>query len=372
MSARPPFGNTKTGGHPVPASGTEIWDGMADSPESTQEKASREATDWLILLQEEPNDPILRRRFDEWLKESPLHEAAWAATQRTASAIGATAPAYGEQWEPYVARKRDEGLKPISTPRRRKAAARRASAPAGTRRRGLRFAALAAIACLAFVIAPDLLLHVRADYRTGTADVRTLRLEDGSLVTLAPESAISVAYDAGKRRIRLLAGEAFFEVTPSPRRPFEVATQDVHTAVLGTAFNVIRDDSGVTVAVQHGTVRVDHEAASPSVSEVLEAGQLMTVSWTGRIVRDSRHASQIAAWRRGQLIAHDQTMGTVVAQLRRYYGGTIILPDSVLANRRVTGIYNLADPVSALNAIAQAHGATVRQIAPWVLVVFKT
>ncbi len=369
MSARPLFGNTKTGGHPVPASGTEIWDGMADNPESTQEKASREATDWLILLQEEPSDPTLLRRFDEWLKKSPAHEAAWAATQHTADAIGATAPAYGEQWGPYAARKEDEGLQPISAPRRRTASAGYANAAARTRRRGLKYAALAAMACLAFVTAPDVLLQLRADHRTGTAEVSTLRLEDGSLVTLAPESAISVAYDASKRRIKLLAGEAFFEVAPNPGRPFEVATQDVHTAVLGTAFNVTREESGVTVAVEHGTVRVDYEAASPSLSEVLGAGQLMTVSWTGRTLRGNGQASRIAAWRRGQLIAHDQTMGTVVDRLRRYYGGTIILPDGVLAKRRVTGVYNLADPVSALNAIAHAHGASVRQITPWVLVV---
>ena len=78
MSAGPPFGNTKTGGHPVPASGTDIWDGMADNPESTQEKASREATDWLLLLQEEPNDPTLLRRFDEWLfQEGETHNRHW-------------------------------------------------------------------------------------------------------------------------------------------------------------------------------------------------------------------------------------------------------------------------------------------------------
>lgn len=65
---------------------------MTDRSESERLRASREATDWLILLQEAPQDPETRRRFEAWLNASPVHEASWATTQRTASAIAAARP----------------------------------------------------------------------------------------------------------------------------------------------------------------------------------------------------------------------------------------------------------------------------------------
>ena len=323
---------------------------MTDTPDPIDEKASRDATDWLLLLQEEPDDPDVRRRFDAWRNASPAHDAAWAVTRHTADAIAAAPPAHAARWLPAAAGGRND----TRTARRRP---------------GLRVAALAAAACLAIVFVPDLARHLLADVVTGTAEVRTMRLDDGSTIVLAPNSAVTVRYRARERRVDLLAGEAFFEVTRDPARPFAVVARDVQTTVLGTAFNVLREDGGVTVSLAHGGVRVGHAAASPPVSEALTTGQVVRVGWAGEVARASKPPSQIAAWRRGRLIARDQPMAAVVDRLRRYYRGTIIVTDRALADRPVTGVYNLADPVDALHAIARAHAATVRQITPWVLVI---
>ncbi len=43
----------------------------ADTADQARQLASREATEWLILLQEEPDDATLRRRFDVWRAASP-------------------------------------------------------------------------------------------------------------------------------------------------------------------------------------------------------------------------------------------------------------------------------------------------------------
>lgn len=324
---------------------------MAIEPDPIDEQASRESTDWLILLQEEPDDPELRRAFDDWLCRTPANAAAWARTQQVSGLIAATVPAHAD--------------------RRSAPAAARPPAPAvpTRRRRGLRLAAVALAACLALFLLPGALRHLEADYITGTGEIRTVRLDDGSTVVMAPDSAIAVAYRGAERGVRLLAGEAFFEVAPDAGRPFRVAVRGVDTTVLGTGFDVRRGNEGATVAVQHGVVRVDYEAASPPVSERLEAGQSVRVSWSGRAERGQAAATAIASWRQRQLIAQDQPMHRVVDRLRPYYAGTIILADGALADRPVTGVYNLADPVDALRAIARPHGGTVRRITPWILVV---
>ena len=77
----------------------------------------------------------------------------------------------------------------------------------------------------------------------------------------------------------------------------------------------------------------------------------------------------VAAWRDGQLVAQNVPLRAAVDELRRYYGGSILLTDSALGDRRITGAYNLADPEDALRAIAQAHGGKVRRITPWLLIV---
>ena len=46
-----------------------------------------------------------------------------------------------------------------------------------------------------------------------------------------------------------------------------------------------------------------------------------------------------------------------------------MLTDGRLADRRITGAYNLADPEDALRGMARVHGAKVRRLTPWLLVV---
>ncbi|WP_128546363.1 FecR family protein [Larkinella soli] len=86
-----------------------------------------------------------------------------------------------------------------------------------------------------------------------------VRLSDGSKVTLTPGSRLRVSPDFGKtERTVYLTGEAFFEVTRNPAKPFLVYTGNVVTKVLGTSFRVraYEGDSHVSVAVRTGRVMV--------------------------------------------------------------------------------------------------------------------
>ncbi|MCH2396215.1 hypothetical protein [Oceanibaculum sp.] len=58
-------------------------------------------------------------------------------------------------------------------------------------------------------------------------------------------------------------------------------------------------------------------------------------------------------------------------RLRRYHRGLILLNDSDLAARKVTGVYDLTDPASALAAILRPHGGTVTQITPYLLILSR-
>lgn len=338
---------------------------MTAERETAEARASQEATDWFLLLQEEPDDAGLRGRFEAWLAADPRNAAAWAVTRRTAGIMSRVPPVDGGRWMPAAATAGAGtsgggiGLRPRVPPIAGRRAYRRLAAAS----------AIAMAACLALLFLPSLILQLQADYVTATAEIRAVQLDDGSTLVLAPESAVEVAYGGRERRISLLAGEAFFTVRDDPARPFRVIAKGIETTDLGTAFGVRRTDSGATVAVQTGSVRVDYATASPAVSEMLEAGQSIRIGWSGAAVRGEQIPTQIAPWRQRRLIAQDQPMRDVIDQLRPYFDGRIILADSALASRRVTGVYNLADPADALRGIAQARGASVRQVTPWILIV---
>ena len=318
---------------------------MTGGAKAEEERASREATDWLILLQEEPEDADLRHRFQAWLTADPAHKAAWATTQRTADAIAATRPS-------------GPGRTVVPDTRDR-----------ARRTRWTVAAAAAMAACLAILLVPDLAMHIQADHATATAETRVVDLTDGTRVVLAPESAIAVALQPDTRQVRLLAGEAFFQVSPDPDRPFRVDVRDVSATVLGTAFNIRREDGGASVALAEGRLEVAHTTARPPVSETLGPGQVVRVSWAGAVVRTERTPDDIAAWRAGRLVVNDETVAAVIDRLRPHYRGVILLADGDLAGRSVTGVYSLADPLAALRTIGQTHRAKVRRITPWMVVI---
>lgn len=92
-----------------------------------------------------------------------------------------------------------------------------------------------------------------------TQGVRRVMLEDGSVITLKPNSSIEYpeTFAKDERRI-LLKGEAFFDVSKDKDRPFIISTSQLRVKVLGTSFNVVAYEGAeeASVAVRTGKVSV--------------------------------------------------------------------------------------------------------------------
>lgn len=222
-------------------------------------------------------------------------------------------------------------------------------------------------ACLTFVLTPEAMLSLRSDHRTGTAEQQTIALADGSTVRLAPRSAITVSFANGERRIHLLSGEAYFEVARNERKPFKVWTDRTVTTVLGTGFDVRQGDDTTDVSVRHGRVQVERRD-NPSDKRILTAGQWVAARRDGLAGGDGV-PELVGSWSAGQLAVVDRPVGEVIADIRRYYQGIIVVSDGDIASRSASGSFNMADPAAAVRALVRPHGATVRQITPWIIVV---
>lgn len=312
---------------------------------SDERKLFREAADLAIRLQNDAGNPVSIETVRVWIGRSPAHEAAWA---KVAAIHGMTGKILAD---------------------RQRAAQ---SSSLGLTRRNFMIGGaigIGAIATGSWII-PDLLLKARADYMTSTAEMKSITLPDGGMVTLGPDSAIGIEYTDSRRKIDLLAGMAYFEVAEDPARPFIVGSDALSAMALGTAFDVSNDAGVVSVSVDHGLVEARAPGLSPSGAERLTSGEWLAFDQASRsLKRGKREAFQIAAWRTGMIVAENETVSALVARISRWQPGNVLMADPYLGSRVVSGVFDLNDPVRALDAVVRPFGAKIRRIAPFMTVI---
>ena len=145
--------------------------------------------------------------------------------------------------------------------------------------------------------------------------------QDGTVAHLNSESKIHypVKFGLFERRIRL-EGEAYFEVTHNPRRPFVVEFEGGEIQVLGTSFNVkaYRDDDIVAVTLDEGRVVLDDRRGGRF--ELSPSEQLLydRRSGEGRIVRGA-DAIRYSIWKDDVISFRDTPLAEVLETLSRWY-----------------------------------------------------
>jgi transmembrane sensor len=210
------------------------------------------------------------------------------------------------------------------------------------------------------------------DYSSGTAQVRTVTLPDGSRVTLNARAAIDADFTGHTRRITIARGEAFFEVAPDRKRPFVVATRNTRVVVTGTAFNVrqrLSSADDVEVAVVENSVEVSAAAEKAMTPPVrLAAGQQVrvTADSVGRV--HPAQADTVLSWRRGELAVEDEPLAEVIGELGAYYAGWIVITPAA-RDITVTAVLSLTDTAASLDALAVALPISVRHVSPYLTIV---
>lgn len=229
-------------------------------------------------------------------------------------------------------------------------------------------ASIVAVAAVIF-----LLQDSSQTYSSGVGEYQQVELQDGSLIELNTDSAVSVSLSDNQRDIELLKGEAFFTVAPDKQKPFVVRVGGAEVQALGTAFNVYRADTDLaTVHVVEGVVRVSEAKGSVlavAASKLLLANQALTFSESkGLSDMPVLSVVQATAWREGQIMFADTSLPEAIAILNRYLEHKIILADGTLSAHKVSGIFSSREREATLVAVAQAFKLEVsRQDNNWLL-----
>lgn len=333
---------------------------VSDYPQQLDERLLEEAVDWLLRLREMPAEPDLVASWEAWLQASDAHARAWARICRTWDVLGEGAVRLPGSTQETVAVSpempvlRDRGWR------------------MSRRGLGLASACVVAVGLLATVFGPALQIRLQADFRTAAGETEIVTLSDGSRVTLAPETALADEFDGAARHVRLLAGEAFFEVERDVARPFLVDAPDASVRVLGTAFSVRDTGHGTRVELAHGSIALQPDGRRGGGELMLAPGDVVTVDRAaGKAERSRIDPAEIALWREGRLSVSDQPLGDVVALIQRQHPAWIMLPERDVAALRVTGLYDLSDPDKALMALAAPFGLTVRAASPYLRIISR-
>ncbi len=209
--------------------------------------------------------------------------------------------------------------------------------------------------------------------RNPAGPVQQLTLPDGSRVGLRAGSTLRYrAGLAGPRREVYLTGEAFFDVTANPARPFQVYTKSLVTTVLGTAFLVRAwaGQSAALVRVQRGKVRVSartpavatfaNREANPASVVLLpnqQAVALGAVPGRGPQLRKTL-ADQPVALAASQQLFINEPVARVLSTLSKDYGVAIAYDPAVLQACTVNLAFTTETLYQRLDLLCQALDAS--------------
>lgn len=286
--------------------------------------------------------PAERQEIYAWVGADPRHavafarmEAAWEASER----LRAAPPAL-EKLVPVG----HDSILPIM-------------AGGFSRRRLMAGGLVAASAAMAATVGWRLLDNVEL-YRTGVGERRVVALADRSQVTLNTASTVEVAFAAHERRVRLVRGEALFEVAHDASRPFLVDAGAARFRALGTAFNVRLRPDVVELTVTKGVVGVLAEDGGPQVrvgAKIAAGGGAVVRSGAvAPTALDGQRMRQRTAWQEGVLEFDGESLAQVVAEFNRYRRQPIVIGDARIEALRIGGRFEVDEADKFLAALTSS------------------
>lgn len=204
------------------------------------------------------------------------------------------------------------------------------------------------------------------EYVTEVGGEQHIVLADGTAIHLNERSWLSITQTPHAYTVRLVQGEAFFDVHHDPNRRLWVMLDNAEVEDIGTQFDVRRavGEDDVTVSVLQGSVKVlgggfDAGVKTPSFV-VAEAGQEVRVQGAGhqtQIQVQHRSVAELEsqrAWVQGWLTFDGEPLAEVLRAVNSRNRRQVIVADPSIAQLPVGGRFLAADLDALVEAITQA------------------
>ncbi|NWD73846.1 FecR domain-containing protein [Pseudomonas gingeri] len=281
-----------------------------------------QAANWFTRHRDAPEEP-LDKAFEEW-RATPAHAQAYAEFEAL--------------WADLAQ------LRQLNQP----------GLPAARRKSLWRPALATAAALLCALLTANLgapntpYRHQVAAHAQGT---RTLKLPDGSTLSINANTRVRINFRAQQRDIYLDQGQLYLEVAADKERPLWVHAGNARVRVVGTGFDVRRGQRQLVVSVAHGQVAFEPEG-DPNTATLLEARQRAIFDYAkGTLQKQTLSNEEIADWRSGHLTFRNRELASLIDELSLYRSKPVQLADGPLAHFKVSGSLDVTDPDALLNAL---------------------
>lgn len=161
-------------------------------------------------------------------------------------------------------------------------------------------------------------------------------LPDSSTIWLSKNSTLEYKKDFGNEsRVTKLSGQAFFNITKNPKKPFSIKTGNLTTEVLGTSFNIKENDSLVEVSVSKGLVNISVGSQNLKLTPNQKVS-FKTASQT--LVKTNTNAQLQQLWFKGEVVLDKVKLADLSEVLEELYGNTFVFKDE---NAKTVTLYSL-------------------------------
>lgn len=320
---------------------------------------------WSVRLRSgEPLSPREEAVFRAWMQADPAHAAAFAAADDPVEAVGLAAA------DPDMLEMRRAALERF--PPRRSPVTKALIALAAA----FGLMGVLAYAVLVLLTAPAYPVVTRERdgaapphrYAAAIGEPEIIHLADGSTVALNSGARIEVAYSDQIRGVRLLQGQALFEVAKHQARPFVVSAGGREIVATGTAFDVRLDDDQVKVVLIEGGVTVTPTARRGAArllpalaAERLKTGEQLVARPPGDVMIAAADVERAISWRQGQVIFRADTLAAAVAEMNRYTDRQIVIEDPRVAALRISGVFRVSRPENFEAALVARYPVRIEQ-----------
>lgn len=169
---------------------------------------------------------------------------------------------------------------------------------------------------------------------------KTIVLADGTTVKLNSGSSLSYPeiFSDSNRYVEL-TGEAFFDVTKNPNKPFIIKTHNLTTKVLGTSFNIqgYASEENVSVSVLTGKVEVQGKKGPSAI--LLPDDRATYNKVDNAIIKDKYNYQLTFGWTTGLLSFEEESLPSIFKKLERWYGVKFDIQPGVKLEGKYSGKY---------------------------------
>ena len=200
-------------------------------------------------------------------------------------------------------------------------------------------------------------------HETAVGERRTIRLPDGSEVTLNTATRIAARVDGDRRDVVLEQGEAFFDVAHLDGAAFNVFINEARVHVTGTRFNIRRHAGFAEIDLLEGSVVIGRKDDVDGKRLRLTADQAIRFDRKGQPVAPATpaRASYVEDWRQGRVSFYRTPLREAVGEMNRYSQTPIVLDDEAVGNLSVDGVFETGDTVAFAKALRDLRGIRIRQ-----------